>query len=87
MSGRAKYGNTIAKQWAEYRSAAIPAHATEGQVRQCRRAFYAGAQALHEIMVNGVSNDPDMTDDDERILRGIEAEFDQFAADVRGGRA
>lgn len=88
MNTPAKYGRTIAEQWAAYRAAAIPASATVGQVRQCRRAFYAGAQALQQIMLTGVSTEgEDMTEDDERLMLGIDAEFVQFAADVKAGRA
>lgn len=87
MNAPAKHGSTIAAQWASYRSACIPATAGETQVRESRRAFYAGAQALQVILLAGVSDEADMTDSDERLMQSIDAELTQFGADVKARRA
>jgi hypothetical protein len=87
VTAPAKYGRTIAEQWNEYRSRVMPRTVGETQLRETRRAFYAGAQALQQVMTHGVSDEADMTDADERLMLNIDAEFVQFAADVKAGRA
>lgn len=87
VSGPAKYGRTLAEQWNEYRGRVMPPTVGETQLRETRRAFYAGAQALQQVMAHGVSDEADMTDADERLMLSIDAEFVQFAADVKAGRA
>jgi len=87
VNAPAKYGRTLAEQWNGYRRSVMPPTVGETQLRETRRAFYAGAQALQQVMLHGVSNEPDMTDGDERLMRAIDAEFERFAADVKAGRA
>src|SRR5262245_3965216 len=87
VRGPAKYGRTLAEQWASWRSLVIPAAAGEVQVRESRRACSAGAQALQVILLHGVSDEAEMTDGDERLMRDIDAELQAFTADVKAGRA
>jgi hypothetical protein len=42
----------IQEEFDSYRKAVIPADAPLVQVVECRRAFYAGAQALRHIVLN-----------------------------------
>jgi hypothetical protein len=82
-----KYGATIAAQWQSYEQMVMPPTAGREQRQETRRGFYAGAQAVFEILVRGVSDEPEMTDGDEQLMQRLSAEFEQFAADVRRGAA
>lgn len=82
------HGSTLAEQWQAFdRLILVPAKAGAVQRKETRRAFYAGAQALLEIMRTCISDDPDMTATDEKLIEQIDAEFVQFAKDIEGGRA
>lgn len=41
----------LAARWAAFERVAIPAHASIGQRRQMKRAFYSGAAALYNELV------------------------------------
>jgi hypothetical protein len=71
------------KQWRSYRARVVPADAPAVQVVECRRAFYAGAQALRAEFCQ-------MMDDPRRReveILAIEVEIDQFGRDVKAGVA
>lgn len=82
----AKYGSTLAAQWLSF-EAILLATAGEVQRQETRRAFYAGAQALLQVMTHGVSEAPETTESDEAFMASVDAELKQFALDVREGRA
>lgn len=77
----------IAEQWATYRERVLPAAVSVMQIQECRRAFYAGAQALYFGIMAGLSPGPEPTDADEEFLKAAEVELQEFAADVAAGRA
>jgi hypothetical protein len=77
----------IKAQWDSYVRAVMPPGVGRVQLQETRRAFYAGAQALMAIMVGGVSDEDEMTPADESLMEGIHAEFEQFAEDVKSGKA
>lgn len=87
MNAPPKYGRTIAEQWRSYEREVLPPTAGQLQRQETRRSFYAGAQAMVEIVLHGVSDEPEMTDDDEQPLTRLHAELEQFAADVKRGAA
>lgn len=83
----AKHGSTLAAQWASYERLVIPATAGDLQRQETRRAFYAGAQDLFELLQHGVSAGPEFTAEDERLLEAVDAELRQFVLEVKEGRA
>jgi hypothetical protein len=87
VNGPAKYGTTLAEQWQSYEAGVIPRTASPVQRVESRRAFYAGAQALFEILTRGASDGDEVTDDDEQLMLRVNAEIQAFIADVKAGRA
>jgi hypothetical protein len=46
---------TVRDEWNEYRQKVLPPTAPPIQVRECRRAFYAGAEMLMIQILHGLS--------------------------------
>lgn len=77
---------SIASQWDLFRAAVIPPSAGAMQLRETKRAFYAGARALLALMEQIAANDePDDVGADsiEQLLQ----ECVQFAQQVEAGKA
>ena len=77
----------IQQRWVEYAERVIPKNAPTVQIVECRRAFFAGAVALHSVMMNGLSQGDDITEADETMMIELDAELRQFNEDVKEGRA
>lgn len=78
--------NTIQAMWASYEAGVIPADAGATQRTECRRAFYAGAQAMLGTFWNLGSMD--VTEDaGVAVIEGMHQEAQAFAGDVLAGRA
>lgn len=76
----------IAEAWRSFEEV-LPEQAGPLQRKETRRAFYAGANALFHIMLENVSDDPEFTDQDQELGDAVQAEFEEFVADVQAGRA
>jgi hypothetical protein len=76
----------IAAEWFSYRTCVIPSNAPDIQVRECRMAFYAGAQAFFGIMMKYLDPDAEPTDADMVLLDRCKDELEAFAAAVGEGR-
>lgn len=76
----------IASQFESYREKVIPREASETQVRETRRAFYAGAQAMMTIC-KAVGTDHVSEAEGEQILEDADQELRRFCEDVIEGRA
>lgn len=77
---------SLPQEFDEYRLLVIPAGATQSQVRECRRAFYAGAGAvltlLHALSGNDVSED-----DGVAALGAMRRDLEAFCEAVRTDKA
>jgi hypothetical protein len=78
---------TIAGWWASYAERVIPAHAPRVQMLECKRAFYAGAAAMVDAIMRGLSEGDEPTDDDLASMDRLIAELTKFGQDVKAGRA
>jgi hypothetical protein len=79
--------NLIEQQWQDFASVYRVAGAGPTQVRECRRAFYAGAISLFHLLL-GVSDDgSEPTETNLALLNDINAEFQRYADDLENGRA
>lgn len=86
----------IRKGWDSY-SAMLPAHAPAAQVRETRRAFYGGALALLDALLDGPRKSPfgdfavpageDTVVVDEAMTGDLQAEINAFADDLEAGKA
>jgi hypothetical protein len=73
---------TAAESFATYRAGVIPAHASDVQVEECRRAFYAGA---YFMLLNLLYNIGDATTSEaqaDREIVKLQTELETFAARV-----
>lgn len=75
----------IAQAWLSYRSRVLPQDAPSIQVIECRRAFYAGAQAFWTEMQALSGPGSDATADEARALDSLQQELRQFARSVEAG--
>lgn len=73
--------------WLSYLTLVIPKGAPEGQVRECKRAFYAGAEALLTTVMGMLSPDAEPTPEDLKNMDDLHRELLRFAVDVKEGRA
>lgn len=75
------------EEFESYRRAVMAASAGDVQVIECRRAFFAGAQALRGLIVTTIwSDDETLTKTEADTFKKIEQELDAFAVDVLNGR-
>lgn len=70
----------IAPMWNAYLREVIPAAAPDVQRTECRRAFYAGAQAMYSLMVADL---PEDGDDAEAHLRELHEELAAFLREAQ----
>jgi hypothetical protein len=74
--------------WRDYRVKVMPLAAPAIQATECRRAFYAGAQAMIAAMLSFLGhNDDPATEQELADMDALQAELDRFANDVKAGRA
>lgn len=50
---------TIGEEWASYQTEVVPADAPEVQREECKRAFYAGAQAMFSAVMEAAEPEED----------------------------
>lgn len=72
---------TIQEQWESYLNVVLPKNAPQIQVTECRRAFYAGAQAMMTVFTS--IGEPDISEDaGVALIEGFNSELSSFAARV-----
>lgn len=78
---------TVAQAWERFVDAVEIRHARPAQLREMRRAFYAGAWWLLEVA--SIQMDPDAvaTADDIEYLQRVSDEMQRFNQDIQEGRA
>jgi len=77
---------TVAQAWDDYHEIVIPQNAGPLQVRECKRAFYAGAESLMVTISHGLSEALEVRQEDVEHLVALQAELMAFARDVGEGR-
>ena len=82
-----KGSQVVLTAWTEYRRKELPVGAGPTQVKECRRAFYAGAEMLIQSIMHGLSAGPESSPEDEGMLESIHHELLVFADMVKEGRA
>lgn len=78
---------TVASLWVSYRVGVLPIEASEIQVSECRRAFYAGAHALLVDVLLGPHVDGMRSEAVHKYFDECEEELKRFARDVVEGRS
>jgi hypothetical protein len=77
---------TMAEQWASYERDVVPDTAGPIQRIESARAFYAGAQALLDL-ISGLGVDDISDDQGAAMIESLHQELKAFADDVQAGRA
>lgn len=75
----------IAAEWKSYREDVMAGDAPPIQVQECRRAFYAGAQAFLSLLMSKLEPDAEPTEADLQMMDEIHEELQQFARAVAAG--
>jgi hypothetical protein len=78
--------NPIEQEWLAL-SRRVYAKASATQRQECRRAFYAGAIALFHMLTSRMSEGEEPTAADLALMDTVNAEFEQYAEDLKAGRA
>lgn len=73
------------EQWETYQSAVIPPEAPPVQLKESRRAFYAGAQALLGVVLNMLSPGLDVADEDVAKMTELDLELREFVEQIKRG--
>jgi hypothetical protein len=73
--------------WNSYRTEVVPPDAPEVQVRESRRAFYAGATWLFATLSVDLSPGAEPTEADIAVLSEIDKELHEFENAIRAGKA
>ncbi len=73
--------------WRSYAEQVIPIDAPDFQRRECRRAFYAGAQSLFNGILNMLGPEEEATEAECGKMAMVEAELEQFCNDLKSGDA
>lgn len=77
---------TVKQKWESYLAKVVPPSASHAQMIETRRAFYAGAAAMFNQVVDDIGAEPS----EERALgmiEGLRQELFQFSDDVKAGKA
>ena len=72
----------IAQAFATYRNLAVPAAASDIQVRETRQAFFAGACFYHEFCMEKLSEGEEVTATDLRMMESFTLEVEAFGKEV-----
>jgi len=77
-----------AEAWNEFVTIAMHPQAPEGQRREMRRAFYAGADAILIRIMQALGPDTgEPTAEDLQVMTDLQEEFAEFARAMKAGRA
>ncbi len=77
--------NKIEAQWQSYMKDVVPKEAGATQIRETRRAFFAGAEAMMNIC-QAVGTEHVSEAEGAQIMEGAYQELQRFCAGVREGR-
>ena len=69
----------IQKSWESYRLSVMPERVSIAQAIETKRAFYAGAYAVLNILLHG----PDDVDESVKLLNDLYVECDDFRKSVQ----
>lgn len=85
-SGKGSSMPIISDEWQSFRRSVIPASAPPVQIRESKRAFYAGAASLFSAIIailDPSSNEP--TEQDLRVMDSINQELQEFQKGLIAG--
>jgi hypothetical protein len=78
---------SLSEEWSEFARLVIPDGASAMQVTEMRRAWYAGAASIFDLISGGLDEDHEPTDLDVAYLESLHQELKGFARDLQRGSA
>lgn len=78
---------SLADEWRDFERRILPATAGPVQFVETRRAFYAGAQTMFNLVTGGLDADHEPTDLDVAYVESLFQEMQQFARAIAEGKA
>ena len=76
----------IKEAWDEFDMQVLPLDCGEAQRVETKRAFYQGAISMFCGIVRMLGPGKESTDEDLKKMDAIQAEVDQFVADLKDGK-
>jgi hypothetical protein len=73
--------------WNQFRVLVIHKDAPDDQLREMRRAFYAGADAIFNKVIFGLTPGEEPQPEDIQVLSDLKSELEDFATAVKRGAA
>lgn len=73
---------SLAEVWAKYEAKVIPHTAGEGQRRDVKNAFYAGAHTIWSIIMRNASDGDQITEADEALMASLDGELQAFMTET-----
>ena len=70
-------------EWMSYKRTVVPQYANAYQVEECRRAFYAGAAAIHDVIMKMLEPGAEATEADVRKMGELYEELTAFANEFK----
>ena len=77
----------VREAWERFEKALLPPDCSDVQRQETRRAFYAGAFVVLDVMAEAMSDDDEMTAGDEQVMIDLALEREEYLANLRLGRA
>ena len=77
----------LEKEWVSYRDSVVPKDASAVQLEETRRAFYAGAAAIHSVIMRMLEPGAEATESDVANMQELYGELLRFRADSGGNPA
>jgi hypothetical protein len=78
---------SVAESWNQFAQLVFRPGTSEIQIREMRRAYYAGFHTALLTLLHGVSEGEEPTDNDVAYLNSLHNECEQFAEEIKRGRA
>lgn len=77
----------VEEGWRAFEGKVLSATVGDVQRREMRRAFFAGAFIIMDVMADAMSGDDEMTEDDEQVMIDLAMEREMYLAALKAGRA
>lgn len=77
-------GRLIEVGWLSFRAIAVPPTASEGQVKDLRIAFFAGARHLFDSLMTIFESDDEPTETNMRRMALVNEELDALVNEING---
>jgi hypothetical protein len=79
--------NRVEEAWRAFEAGVLGPTVGDVQRREMRRAFFAGAFEIMDTLAEAMSDDDDMSGEDEQVMIDLAMEREMYLAALKAGRA